>query len=195
MSWVITGITVGATAGGLGGYFGTSKKNKKDRGSNALKYALIGGTLGGGAGAFAPGMMGGGAAAGSGAAGGAGAEFLGGASAAGGGVGTSAPAIAGTAAPSAGGSIGFMKGLMYNDPSGNQLMQGAKSMMTNQMLSGVMGGGQQNGSVQTPDNVTPGQAFTPINAGSIPIGMQSQLSGMSELEKQKLLMSLMQGGG
>jgi len=60
MSWVATAIIAGgAVAGGLGGYYGTSKKNRKEKGtSNAIMGALGGASLGlGGAGLAGAGFM------------------------------------------------------------------------------------------------------------------------------------------
>jgi hypothetical protein len=149
MFWLIPAL---AAAGAAGGYFGTSKQNRGKSGlKNAALGALGGGTLGIGAGA----LMGAGAATGatapamSLASGGVGtaagvpiASAAPAMSLTGGGVGTAA-GVPITSAPLTSGNMGFLKGLMYNDPKGNQLIQGGKSMLQSQLLSGLMGGGEQ----------------------------------------------------
>ena len=208
MSWIVTGLTVGAVGGGLGGYFGTSKKNKDKRGSNALKFALLGAGAGAGLGAGGAALMGGGAAsvapgvtAANAASGGGSSALMSNVA----GANSRALALGGMSSPSAmslsspaanlGTSGGFLKGLMYNDPKGNQLMQGGKSMLQSQLLQGVMGGGQESSPTgqMSSGGVEPGQAFQNVNANSIPIGMNAQMSMMSPQDKQKLLMSLMGG--
>lgn len=196
MSWVITGITVGAVGGGLGGYFGTSKKNKDQRGSNALKFALLGGGLGAGLGAGGAAMMGGGASAGaSGATGLAGKAAMQPAmSLSGGGIGNAAGSplmsMSGGSTPIASASAnggmmsklgGFGKGLMYNDPNGNQIMQGGKAMLQQQLLGGLTGSNKNEQSVQSQSSIEPGEPYQTTAAPSI------AFNNLSTSDKEKLM--------
>jgi len=205
MSWVATAIIAGgAVAGGLGGYYGTSKKNRKEKGTgNAIMGALGGASLGlGGAGLAGAGFM---APAAAGAAGA-------------GAAGTSAPIAASTNAlagmPSASGmGLAASAAPTYSAIGGSvagtnsALMSGATQAATAGKLSQFMNspfgqgiqmgmaqkllGGSQDQAVQTPTQFPAtgggGYEMGPSSSVSFQRRMASPLAQMQlELERERM---------
>ena len=181
MSWIVVGLAAtGAIAGAASAKKGTGGRERWKR---AAIGAGIGATAGLGAGAIGIGQ---------GAASGAASTGAGGMAAGSTpigyagtftvpGVGNAVPGMttaAGTSAPismggAAGGAskMGFLKGLMYNDPNGNQFMQAGKSQLTSGMMSSLLGGG--GGQQQTAPADLEGFEPAPMQQGamtSVPLG-------------------------